>query len=102
MSKAVSEMPARGCVLVADDEPAVVELLRDALQAEGFRVVCAADGPAALRRAREHHPDLVVLDVGLPGLDGFEVCRASKGKCIARRDRLGPWRRDRSRGGTRA
>jgi len=76
MSKAVSEMPARGCVLVADDEPAVVELLRDALQAEGFRVVCAADGPAALRRAREHHPDLVVLDVGLPGLDGFEVCRA--------------------------
>jgi len=67
---------ARGCALVVDDEPHVAELLGEALSAEGFRVVTAADGLAALRRARESGPDLIVLDIGLPGLDGFEVCRA--------------------------
>jgi two-component system alkaline phosphatase synthesis response regulator PhoP len=66
----------RGCALIVDDEPHVAELLRDALAAEGFTPVIAGDGLAALRRAREYSPDVIVLDIGLPGLDGFEVCRA--------------------------
>jgi DNA-binding response OmpR family regulator len=62
--------------LVVDDEPHVASLIADVLAAEGFAVTTAVDGPAALRRARASRPDVVVLDVGLPGLDGFEVCRA--------------------------
>jgi DNA-binding response OmpR family regulator len=62
--------------LVVDDEPHVAELITDVLAGEGFAVTTAGDGPAALRRARASQPDIVVLDVGLPGLDGFDVCRA--------------------------
>lgn len=62
--------------LVVDDEPHIAALLKDTLAAEGFDVSVAVDGVAALRRAREHAPDIVVLDIGLPGLDGLEVCRA--------------------------
>jgi len=69
--------------LVVDDEPHVAELLTDVLTSEGFNVSAAADGPAALRRARSTQPDLVVLDVGLPGLDGFEVCRALRKEIAA-------------------
>jgi two-component system alkaline phosphatase synthesis response regulator PhoP len=69
--------------LVVDDEPHVTELLNDVLAAEGFSVISAADGPAALRRARSNQPDLVVLDVGLPGLDGFDVCRALRKETAA-------------------
>jgi DNA-binding response OmpR family regulator len=67
--------PATRVALVVDDEPAITELVRDALAAEGFSVDTAADGMAALRSARKHSPDVIVLDIGLPGLDGFEVCR---------------------------
>lgn len=67
---------ARGCALIVDDEPHVAELLSAALAGEGFTPVVAADGLAALRRAREYGPDIIVLDIGLPGLDGFEVARA--------------------------
>lgn len=62
--------------LVVDDEPNIAALLKDALAAEGFEVAVAADGMAALRRARAYAPDVVILDIGLPGLDGFEVCKA--------------------------
>ena len=65
----------RGCALIVDDEPHVAELLRDTLAAEGFTPIVAVDGLAALRRAREHSPELIVLDIGLPGVDGLEVCR---------------------------
>jgi len=71
-----AERPPTLQALVVDDEPHIAALLRDALSAEGFEVALAADGMAALRRARAHAPDLVVLDIGLPGLDGFEVCKA--------------------------
>ena len=71
-----AERPPPLHALVVDDEPHIAALLRDALAAEGFEVTLAADGMAALRRARAHAPDLVVLDIGLPGLDGFEVCKA--------------------------
>jgi DNA-binding response OmpR family regulator len=62
-------------ILIVDDEPHIVDLVRGYLEREGFDVREAFDGPAALERARDWSPDLVVLDVMLPGLDGIEVCR---------------------------
>jgi DNA-binding response OmpR family regulator len=62
-------------ILVVDDEPTLRETLAEALDADGFRVITAADGSEALLRFREHHPDLVVLDLMLPELSGIEVCR---------------------------
>ena len=63
-------------ILVVDDEPRIVELARDYLEHAGFRVVAAADGPSALEIARRDRPDLVVLDLGLPGLDGLDVTKS--------------------------
>jgi len=62
-------------ILVVDDEPKIVRLARDYLEKNGFRVVTAADGGAALAMARREKPDLIVLDLLLPGMDGREVCR---------------------------
>jgi two-component system, OmpR family, alkaline phosphatase synthesis response regulator PhoP len=62
-------------VMVVDDEPKIVQLARDYLEHAGFAVVVAADGKAALATARSQHPDLVVLDLGLPELDGLDVAR---------------------------
>jgi two-component system, OmpR family, alkaline phosphatase synthesis response regulator PhoP len=63
-------------VLVVDDEPKIVQLARDYLEHAGFAVVSASDGTEALARARAEHPDLIVLDLGLPKLDGLDVARA--------------------------
>jgi two-component system alkaline phosphatase synthesis response regulator PhoP len=63
-------------ILVVDDEPHIVRLARDYLERAGFTVATAGDGPSALRQARAGHPDLVILDLGLPGLDGLDVARA--------------------------
>ncbi len=62
-------------VLIVEDDPATVELARLYLGRDGHKVLAAGDGTEGLRMAREAHPDLVVLDVMLPGLDGMEVCR---------------------------
>jgi two-component system alkaline phosphatase synthesis response regulator PhoP len=62
-------------VLVVDDEHSIVDLVRGYLEREAFEVHAAFDGPTALELARELNPDLVVLDVMLPGMDGIEVCR---------------------------
>ena len=62
-------------ILVVDDEPGIVQLARDYLEHAGFGVVTAVDGPSALDRVRRDRPDLVVLDLGLPGLDGLDVTR---------------------------
>jgi len=62
-------------ILVVDDEPAIARLLRDYLEQAGFAVLVAADGNDALRLARDHKPDLIVLDLGLPGRDGLDVTR---------------------------
>ena len=62
-------------ILVVDDEQRLRDLVRSYLAREGFAVFTAADGPTALDLAREHRPDIVVLDLMLPALDGLEVCR---------------------------
>ncbi len=62
-------------LLVVDDEPPIVELVRGYLEREGYEVLSAPDGPRALELARTSSPDVLVLDVMLPGLDGIEVCR---------------------------
>jgi len=62
-------------VLIVDDEPEIVRLVRDYLERAGFAVVVAGDGGAALHAVRRHRPDLVVLDLGLPGVDGLDVAR---------------------------
>jgi two-component system, OmpR family, alkaline phosphatase synthesis response regulator PhoP len=62
-------------ILVVDDEPNLVELIGDYLTREGFQALTAMDGVTALDLARAQQPDLIVLDVMLPGLDGVEVCR---------------------------
>lgn len=60
-------------VLVVDDEPQVVWMLRFSLEAEGYRTLAARDGRAALEEVREHRPDLMVLDVMMPLMDGWTV-----------------------------
>lgn len=62
-------------ILVVDDEPKIVRVARDYLEHAGFAVVEAADGRQALDAVRRRRPDLVVLDIGLPGLDGLELTR---------------------------
>ena len=62
-------------VLLVDDDTDLLDLLAFVLVREGYRVVTATDGAEALARWRKEQPDLVVLDVGLPRVDGFEVCR---------------------------
>ena len=63
-------------ILVVDDEPKIVQLARDYLEHAGFTVHTAFDGPTALHAARASKPDLIVLDLGLPQLDGLDVTRA--------------------------
>jgi two-component system alkaline phosphatase synthesis response regulator PhoP len=62
-------------VLVVDDEPRIVELARDYLEHAGFGVITATDGPSALTAVRVRKPDVLVLDLGLPGMDGLDVAR---------------------------
>ena len=69
-------MVALATILVVDDEPRIVQLVRDYLEHGGFTVLVASDGPSALRSARTGRPDLIVLDLGLPGVDGLDVARA--------------------------
>lgn len=77
----VSEMlheSHQGPVLVIDDDPAVLTLLNTALEKRGFEVETAADGENGLEQARKHHPGLILLDMRMPGMDGFTVLRALK------------------------
>jgi DNA-binding response OmpR family regulator len=67
--------PRAARILVVDDEPPIVVLVRGYLEREGYEVLTAADGLAALRLVRSADPDVVVLDLMLPGMDGLEVCR---------------------------
>ena len=62
-------------VLIVEDEPSLIETLDYSLRKQGYEVITAVDGRKALDTARQQQPDLIVLDIMLPGLDGFEVCR---------------------------
>ncbi|MEV6065631.1 response regulator [Nocardia sp. NPDC052001] len=71
--------PAPTKVLVVDDEPQILRALRINLSVRGYEVTTAATGAAALRAAAEKHPDVVVLDLGLPDMDGIEVLAGLRG-----------------------
>lgn len=70
---------AKRHVLVVDDDPLILEVLQTVLDLEEFRVSTATDGETGLRMLSEDRPDVVVVDVMMPGLDGLEVCRRIKG-----------------------
>jgi DNA-binding response OmpR family regulator len=74
----MSETPPKARILVVDDEPDLIAVLRMGLQMEGFEVLEAADGAAGLERAQADKPDLIVLDLMLPKMDGYQVCRSLK------------------------
>lgn len=63
-------------ILVVDDEKRIVEIVRAYLEREGYRVTAAYEGDTALELARREHPDLIVLDLMLPGVSGWDICRA--------------------------
>jgi len=65
-------------ILVCDDEPYILMALTDAVEMEGYECVTAINGKEALEKARETHPDLIMLDIMMPFMDGFEVCRELK------------------------
>ena len=67
-------MKKQPVVLIADDEPQMVGVIAYALQTDGLNVVMAYDGIQALQQIKDIHPDLVILDVSMPGMNGFEVC----------------------------
>lgn len=67
-------------ILIVDDEMYILNILDFSLESEGFEVVTASNGEEALTKALEVQPDLIVLDVMMPKIDGFEVCRALKNK----------------------
>ena len=72
-------MPAR--ILIVDDEPPIVDLLAYNLERANYQVIVARDGEQALATARQQQPDLIILDLMLPRLDGLEVCRALRREC---------------------
>lgn len=65
-------------VLVVDDEPDLIRVLQFGLQAAGYNVECAPDGQEGLKKARESKPDIILLDLMLPKLDGYKICRLLK------------------------
>jgi DNA-binding response OmpR family regulator len=73
MGQYKNPMPRK--ILIIEDEKQIIEICRDYLKADGFEVISALDGPTGLELFREAQPSLVVLDLMLPGLDGFEICR---------------------------
>ena len=66
---------SKGIILVIDDEEDLIELVRYNLNKEGFEVIGAGDGESGLKQVRQNRPDLIIIDLMLPGIDGLEVCR---------------------------
>jgi CheY-like chemotaxis protein len=81
--KEVDEMARR--VLVANDDPTALRLIGYSLQQEGYDVLTASNGLDGLSQVRQLRPDLVVLDIMMPDLDGFEVCRRLRSDPVTRR-----------------
>lgn len=65
-------------ILLVDDEPDFIEMMTERLEANNYRVIPARDGKEALEKVRQDKPDLIVLDIMIPEIDGFEVCRRLK------------------------
>lgn len=65
-------------ILITEDDPLSLKLMRDVLNASGYRTVEAMTGPDAIEQAAKSHPDAVIMDIGLPGLDGVEATRQIK------------------------
>lgn len=65
-------------ILVADDDPDIVDIIQTVLEGEGFQVLVATDGEEALRKVKQERPDLVILDIMMPKLDGYQVCQQVK------------------------
>ena len=81
MTETTSSKPKQHSLLLVDDDPEILSLLQAKLRKEPFEIFTASEGETALDLVRQEHPDLVVLDVNLPGLSGLEICRAlRKGK----------------------
>ena len=78
MAEPPTLIPSRGTVLVIDDDPNACELMMRSLAKEGFRVLVAGNGEDGLKMARENHPNVITLDVLMPGMDGWAVLRALK------------------------
>lgn len=74
----MSQGQPRGRVLVVDDEPDLVRILQFGLQSAGYVVESASDGQEGLKKAREVKPDIILLDLMLPKLDGYKICRLLK------------------------
>ncbi len=88
----------KGAILVVEDEQAIADLVRAYLKRDGFGVVWARSGEQALEELARHPVRLVVLDIGLPGIDGFEVCRRLRARTArADPDPQRPRRRGRPR-----
>lgn len=71
-------MSERKRILVADDAPFLLAVIKDILEREGYEVITASDGLEALNKARVEHPDAIVLDVEMPKMHGYHVCRMLK------------------------
>lgn len=69
---------ARKCVLIVEDNPLNMKLFSAMISAEGYEVLQAEDGPGALDAARRRHPDLIIMDIQLPGISGLEVTQILK------------------------
>jgi CheY-like chemotaxis protein len=61
-------------ILAVDDSPVITEMIKDSFENEGYRVLIAADGAEGLRLALEEHPDLIIADIAMPGMDGWDLC----------------------------
>lgn len=75
--ESAAETPADK-ILIVDDDPLIIQMYRGVLQDNNFVVLTALDGPTALEVAAREHPALIVLEIRIPGMDGFEVCRRLK------------------------
>ena len=67
-------------ILVVDDEPDILEFLQYNLEKEGFTVITASDGEAGIQKAEQEDPDLIILDIMMPKMDGVEVCRVLRSR----------------------
>jgi CheY-like chemotaxis protein len=72
-------------ILVVDDEEHIVMILKDSLEFSGFQVVTAYNGEEALEAVQKESPDLIVLDIGMPKMDGWEVCRRLKSNEVTKK-----------------